>query len=165
MNTRPRKESLADKARRLLEIDPYNLPEQWEEQPVMMLDFGEQAAKAAREVRRSKANLDLVRAEMAQRIRRRPLKFGLKRVTEAGVAEAVLLTPQFQVANEEYITAQYRHDFYSSCVRACEHRKKSLEWESQFQQMGWYGTPQNGEARRTKRDAAFGSPKRRRENK
>lgn len=161
-------ETLADKARRLLEIDQFNLDVEWLGQAQLMFDFCESAAYASALVKRMKANLDLVRAEMAQKIRRRPLKYGLKRVTEAGIAEAVLLTHQYQEAQEDYIQAQYESEIYASCVRSCEHRKKALEWESQFHQSGYFAHPRdkggpNGEMNRAKRDAAFGRRKRRRE--
>lgn len=110
-----------------VDIDEDNLASEVFGQPKKMLRFGVELADAKKDYADAKGNLELVRAEMADLIRRRPIRFKLKKVTEGAVADCVLRQERYQKALRLLNRRKHRVDILEAAVRSLEHRKVALE--------------------------------------
>lgn len=128
----------------LFNIDPDNLDEEWLEQPKFVLKYLLKAADARERLDRAKAKLDVTRAELDKMIREDPTTFDIlaERVTEAMVAAAISLQPEFKEANDEIISAKHDLDIANAVVTALDHRKRALENLVDLHGMGYFSEPQ-----------------------
>lgn len=108
-------------------IDPGMLPEEWIEQPSLFKRWARKAADAREERDRMKAGMELVEAQVANRIRRNPAKYGFAKVTEPTIKEIVIASSSFQKAQKLYLQAKSNADHTEVAVSALDHRKRALE--------------------------------------
>lgn len=124
-----------------IEIDELRLDKEWINQPRKYLDFCQQLAHVSRDLDEAKARLDVVKAEMDARIRKKPDRFGLDRATEASIAATILVTDEYQQALQEVIDAKYAKDMVGAAVGALDHRKKALEKLVELYLAGYFAEP------------------------
>jgi len=98
------------------------------------------AAEAKRDVAEAEAELEVISATLGQQIRDTPGKFGLEKVTEPGVKEAVRASKQYRDASRVVIEAKYQQDLAEALVRAFEMKKRALTNLVELHGMGWYGS-------------------------
>lgn len=110
-----------------IRIDESSLDVEWLDQPVKMLEYSRHAAEMRREMDRAKDALDLSKAELDRKIRTRPEKFGLEKVTEGAVVNAIIAHEDYQNALSDYNDARYENEVAQGAVRAFEQRKSALE--------------------------------------
>lgn len=110
-----------------IEINPDALDVAWLEQPRLMLQYSKLSAKMRRELDMAKQELDIAKAEADRKIRESPEDYGLAKVTEASVSNAILNEDGYKDAYETYLSAKYESDMASGAVNAFEHRKSALE--------------------------------------
>ena len=108
-------------------IDENALDIEWLDQPKLMLKYTRNSAKMRMLVDKAKQDLDIAKAEADKRIRKRPEKFGLEKITEAAVMNAILIEEGYQEAYALYLEAKYESDMASGAVIAFEQRKSALE--------------------------------------
>lgn len=111
----------------LFEIDETNLFGEWKYQSPRVRQTADKHAAALKKHREEEAKLKVVRAELSRRIRMAPEDYGLTKVTEAALEEAVLVSKKFQEQQQAVIEAQFEADIYSGWLRALENKKKGLE--------------------------------------
>lgn len=111
-----------------IEIDPDALDIAWLEQPRLMLEYCQNAARMRRKVEEAKQYLDVTKAEVDRVIRDKPLKYLADgKITVDAVAAAVLTHPRYQEAVNLHLEAKYESDMSSVAVSAFDHRKAALE--------------------------------------
>lgn len=109
------------------EIDTNALDKEWSQQPVLMRYYMDRLA-AAREVLETAKHEEVQKeAELAVAIRSDPSSYGLDKVTEKSVAEAMLLEPEHRAVQEKVIKAKRLVDDANTMVEMMQHRKKALE--------------------------------------
>ena len=108
-------------------IDENSLDLEWLEQPALMMKYSRHAAKMRREIDEVKQNLDIVKAEVDQKIRKNPGKYKIEKVTEGAISSAILVDNDYQEAYSAYLDAKYEADIAQSAVYAFEQRKSALE--------------------------------------
>jgi hypothetical protein len=127
----------------LISINRFKLDEEWAEQPRSHHKLCLDAADAKLKVAESKAELELVEAELDHEIRLHPSRFGVEdgRLTEKVVANAVLRSKRYQEAQATYLRARHALDVMEAAVSASEHKKKALESEVQLFLSGYFANP------------------------
>ena len=110
-----------------IEIDESALDIEWLNQPALFMKYARNAARMRQELDRKKQELDIAKAEADKKIRMKPEKFGLEKITEAAVANAILTEQGYKDAYEVYLDAKYESDMASGAVAAFEQRKNALE--------------------------------------
>lgn len=110
-----------------IEINPEALDVAWLEQPRLMLQYSKNSAKMRRELDMAKQELDIAKAEADRKIRESPEDFGLVKVTEASVSNAILNEDGYKDAYAIYLSTKYESDMAQGAVNAFEHRKSALE--------------------------------------
>ncbi len=114
-----------------IEIDESALDVEWVEHPRRMLKYCEMSARANREMALAKEALDVVRAQLDQKVRSDPDSYGVvagpRGITEGGITAAILVHPEYEVANRRCLDARYECDIATGVVHAFDHRKTALE--------------------------------------
>jgi hypothetical protein len=108
------------------ELDIYNLHLEWIKQDRLVGYYGAKLAKAKRKYEETHSACKVFEAETGRRIRRKPGRYGVKRLTEAAIKEVVateLLTSQ---EHENLIDSKYEVEMLEAAMRRLEHRKKAL---------------------------------------
>ena len=111
----------------LLAIDRNNLELECEKQPQLAFEWGEQLAAASRRAKEARNSLKLAEAQIATEVRTRPGDYGLFKVTEDSVKQAVLLQSEYQQIQKELVIAEYEEDLLQQFCYAWSDRKKELE--------------------------------------
>jgi hypothetical protein len=125
-----------------LSIDRNNLEEEWITQPEAYYHWAKRAADAQLEYDRSKANLDVVRAEVDRAVRDGPMSFGIGKLTETAVSNAVLSTTAYKEAYEELNLAKHALQIAQAAVNALEHKKRALTMLVELWIRSYYADPQ-----------------------
>jgi len=122
-------------------INASALDVEWVNQPALMGEWCEKLADAKAEVDRAKERRDIVMAELDKEMRLKPEKFGLEKVTESALSNAIKLEERFLAANEEVIEATHEVDTINAVVRALDHKKKALEMLVQLHGQQYFAGP------------------------
>jgi len=110
-----------------IKIDELALDIEWLEQPSLMLKYSRHAVETRKILDKAKLNLDVVRARLDKKIRSNPEEYGLTKVVEAAVQNAILDTPEYLEAHEELLKAKYEAEVAKVVVQSIEQRKEALE--------------------------------------
>lgn len=110
-----------------IEIDGEALDQEWLNQPRLLMQYARHSALMRKRLEEAKQSLDIAKAEADKMIRTNPEKYGIEKVTETVVANAVLKEEGYQEAYTDFLNAKYEADMASSAVNAFEHRKSALE--------------------------------------
>lgn len=125
----------------IFEIDMYELDREWVRQPKLFFNFARQLADAREQVERSKAEMDVVKAEMDQEIRNSPEDYDIGKVTEAAITAAIAMSKEMKQAQSEFIRAKHNADILQGAVNALEHRKSALERLVSLHGQNYFSTP------------------------
>jgi hypothetical protein len=125
----------------LLDIDKTRLDEECEKQPRLVWDYGRMAAKAERDVDEAIANLKLTEADVDAAIRETPSEFGLEKVTEPAIKQAILRSKEYQEALSTLNTAKYRVGVLQAANRSLDHRRTSLTLLDGQDTRGYFARP------------------------
>lgn len=108
-------------------IDPEGLDICILEQPTLMMKYSRILAQAEKISDQAKEKLDQVTAELDNKIRTKPGRFGVEKVTEGAVKAVILTRPRYQESNAELMEAKYNAKVIQGAVKAIEQRKSALE--------------------------------------
>jgi hypothetical protein len=131
-----------EKTESLIAIDPDRLDEEWVGQPALFYRYAARLANAKRMVDEMKAEMTVVEADLARKIRTDPGSYGVEKITESAVREALVLQPDYTTANEAVIEARHAAELYGAAVTALDHRKKALENLVYLHGQSYFATPQ-----------------------
>jgi len=110
-----------------LGIDQNDLDKEWVNQPSLYYKYATDLADAKQDLEEAKSDFDVVKAELDQTIRSFPEKYGLAKLTEAGVASAIPNQDRYKTARDNIIARKHDVDILEAAVSALDHRKKALE--------------------------------------
>ena len=122
-----------------LVVDTNQLHLSAQEQPELMQLAGELAAEAKYAARKARLAAEIASATAAKDIRKNPATFGISKVTESSISEAVVLHPQVVKANTEAIEADKESDMAATIAVAFEHRKAVLRIEADLYANEYWG--------------------------
>ena len=120
-----------------LGIDPYCLDEDWLHQPGLYMKYSSMAADAQKRRDQLKERLEVIKAELDKKIRLAPSDYvTVEKVTETSIASTILVQPEYRIATDELIQANYELNMLQSAVRALDHKRSALENEVKL----WLGS-------------------------
>ena len=132
-----------------LKIDINSLEVEWENQPSNYIYWAEQEVIAQEERDRLSRNLNLVKAEQDAKIRSKPEKYGIEKVSEGAISARVLRTPEYIKAEKLHAEAVTRAKKMAIAVAAFDHKKRALSKLTELLIAGYYsydgGVPTNRE--------------------
>ena len=126
----------------IFNIDPNCLDVEWVGQPKLFYKHAEKLADARLELATSKAELDVVAAELDQEIRNDPAVFGLDKVTETTVRTAITLNKRHRSKLKAFNNNKHTVDLLQSVISALDHRKAALENMVRLHGQNYFSTPQ-----------------------
>ena len=88
---------MREEVKDILEIDKFSLDEEWERQSVLYMEWAERVAEKQLHRDRMKFNLEYVKANLDYQIRSSPEKYGITRVTEASIQNAIINQPELGI--------------------------------------------------------------------
>ena len=131
-----------------LAIDLHRLEEEWAMQPQLYMKYSELAAQAQLDRDKAKERLDVVRAEIDDKIRTEPLIYGAPvdksgnlKLTEAWISGTIILQPEYKTASDAISQENYKMNIFKAAVSAFDHRKKALENEVNLWSGGYWSAP------------------------
>ena len=105
---------------------------------------GELAAELKAAARRSKMQLEEVQAAADLVIRRDPVGYGVEKVTETAVRNAVTMHASVKAAAEALLAADRDSGLADALANGFEHRRSMLKLEVDLYTSNYYGDPQAG---------------------
>jgi len=124
-----------------LQINPDELDKEWMRQPLLFFRYACVLSDARQEYEVAKNNMEVVRAEIDQRVRTDPSAYGIKKLTEAAVSAVIPTLPEYKRVRKHLLDTKHKVDIYESVVGALEHRKKALEKLVELYLAGYFSEP------------------------
>lgn len=122
-------------------IDEDHLDKECIAMPAAYLSYAKLQADLNHEVAELKASLAVVEADVGRKIRQNPDVYGIEKITEASVSEALAIHKDCRVARSKYRKAQYDHELAQAVVNALEHKKRSLTLLVELHGLGYFASP------------------------
>lgn len=143
-----RKKRPAEGSTDFFALDINNLEVEWVQQPKLFHHHALQLADARELHEQSKAELELIKAELDLKIRRIATKKGDK-LTEATVQSMIVVDSGYQDSLKAVSTARHTVDVLTAAVNALDHRKRALEKLVDLHGQNYFSVPSaRGEARK-----------------
>jgi len=124
-----------------LEIDIENLEVEATLQPELFFKYSRLAKEARENFDMLKMRLSVTESELAQKARIRPRAFGLQKVTEASIREAVQTHPKYITIYKKMIKAKSYADLLNRAQEAMDQRKRMLELLVQLHGREYFAGP------------------------
>lgn len=124
-----------------IEIDPTALDVEWIEQPTLAFRYAKLSAEMKQIMDLAKEELDLVKADLDQAIRSDPQGFGVAKITESVVSNAILTQDEYKEANNRYIEARYDFNIANAAVEAINQKKNALENLVKLNGQAYFASP------------------------
>jgi len=128
-----------------LAIDENNLLDEWKSQAAMMLDVGIRLADAMQEEDEARAALALADAEVDKAIRMDPPYYGVTKITETTVANAILQQSEHIENLEVLHRAKHAVRLLRAAQDALAHRKSSLQGMTDLWLRQWFADPKSSD--------------------
>lgn len=135
-----------------VQIDELNLDKECIRLPSDYLKFATLSADKKRDVDEAKNRLEVVEASITKRVRTDPEEFGIEKVTEGAIRDAVQLSKEFQAASKVLIEAKHDAELAQAVVWALEHKKRTLTLLVDLHGMGYFSNPKVSTAGREELD-------------
>lgn len=124
-----------------LKIDEHRLDWEWLRHSEIYAQHAIRAAKSQRTRDTAKSDLELTIAEVDDRIRAQPLKYGIEKITEGAVKAAVAKHPRVVQSQSDLNDAQYRFNVRNAMLNALEHKKRALTMLVNLYQSNYFSDP------------------------
>jgi hypothetical protein len=111
------------------EIDKYRLDLEWIRQPKMTRYYNEKLAKAKKRMTLAKAAVKVREAEVGKKVRVKPKKYGISKLTEAAIASTVTALVFSKDCDEymELVDAEFEVNMLIAAQETLRDRRKALE--------------------------------------
>ena len=133
-------------------IDENQLDKEWVAQPKFYHKYAKKAAMARQEMEQAKANMEVIKAEQSQKIRKNPLDFGIEKITEKAIEDAITVSQEARGATEALIDAKHAVEILDAAVQTLEHRKRALEKLVDLRLANYFSEPKSPNMDREKKD-------------
>jgi hypothetical protein len=108
-------------------IDPNSLDTEWLGQASLMLDYTKHLAECEKTVNTLKDAVKATKAEIGKDVRSDPKAYGIEKLSNDSVEEAVLSDKEYKRVQRELVEAQYEADIAKGAVESFRQRKSALE--------------------------------------
>jgi len=118
-------------------IDPDKLDVEWMVHAERVFDACEQVTEYEETFLSAKANEEEVYATLVNRVRKKPEKYGIDKITESAIKSVVEVHEKYMAAKEQTIAARHEWTTRKNLVIALDAKKKALEnlvilWTSNY---------------------------------
>jgi len=124
-----------------LEIDIESLDAEATIQPELFFKYASMARDARENYDLAKMQLNIIEAELARKVREAPAAFGVAKVTEASIKEAVLVHPRYKAAYENMVQTRSEADLLNKAQETMDQRKRMLELLVQLHGREYFAGP------------------------
>jgi len=124
-----------------LNIDLENLEAEAIVQPELYFKYCSLAREAREAYDMSKLHLNVVEAKLSRKIREKPRMFGVTKVIENAIKEAILIHPKYESAYRDMVRAKSEADILGKAENAMEMRKRMLELLVQLYSREYFSGP------------------------
>jgi len=124
-----------------LEIDIDNLEVEAMMQPGLYFKYASLASEAKRKADLSKMNLGILEADLAKRARLKPKHFGINKITNDSIKEAVASHVEYKIQMKKMIISRSRADLVNKAQEAFEQRKRMIEMLITLQGRDYFASP------------------------
>lgn len=150
-------------------INKHALDEEWLDQPKQYHYYALKLVEARVDEDEAKQRLELTKAELDLEVRQHPEHFNLTKVTEATVAGAILMHPEFKEHQETVSSAKHTTGIVAAAVHTLDQKRRALENLVELFGMDYFSEPKAISERSEKavdvmRDLAVANKVRRRTN-
>lgn len=97
------------------------------EQPSLVFQYSKWSAKCELEVDKASESMNIIKAELDQKIRENPDDYGVSKVTENAITNAIISHPKYQNAKADYLDKKYEAGMAKAAVYALNDKRTSLE--------------------------------------
>lgn len=97
------------------------------EQPKLMIKYSSMLSEARQRRDLKKEEIDLIRSTLDKKIREDPDTYGLDKVTESAVVNAIIRQEKYQRHTREYHSLNHDFNVLQGVVQAVEQRKSMIE--------------------------------------
>ena len=123
----------------ITQIDRDNLDQECVRLPSDYRRWAFLSSEAKRDVAEAKAEVEVVEASLAHKIRSSPGNFGIEgKLTESAIKAVILKSPEYREAQKALNRTQYKADLCQSVVWSLEHKKRSLTNLVALAGLGWF---------------------------
>lgn len=124
-----------------LSIDKNKLDEELERQASLYIRWTKEfLSEIEEEYGKAKINLDITQAEVDKEIRNDPSDFGIKKVSEAAVKNAIELDGRVVEAKNRILQKKKELTIVQGALRSLDHKKTALENLVRLTTMGYFST-------------------------
>jgi len=116
-----------DAIRARMPIDRMRLDEECVHQAAFYAEVGELVSELKRDYRVTKDRADYVAADLRHKARTNPGSFGIMKVTNDAIQDAVTIHPEYIKAQQEFLDAQYLAECASVLLVSAEQRKSMVK--------------------------------------
>jgi hypothetical protein len=109
-----------------LDIDPLKLEQEWQRHPSLYGFWAEKSVEAIDAYDRSKAALDVTKANLDVDIREHPAKYGASKTTNEVVNNLITVHPEYLEKLKESLVAKKQMNHAKAVLDSLEHRKRAL---------------------------------------
>ena len=110
-----------------LQIDKFALDEEWLKQPMLVFKWGTAHAQAMSERDRAKQILDLTKANLDSDIRARPTQYGIEKITEGAIANAIINDAGYQQTLEAHQKTIHNVNVLSAALSALSDKRYAID--------------------------------------
>lgn len=121
-------------------INKFELDRECVEQPQLFQKYSKLLAEAQKCYEKMKVDGDVMEASLDAEIRLDPKKFGLTKITETGIKNAVKLQTEWNTFQDQLIDAKHTTSILQGVVRAFDQKKKMIESLVQLHGQEYYST-------------------------
>jgi hypothetical protein len=133
--------TLRERSESAVLIDETALDKECIRLPSDYLKFAHLSAEAKRDVNEAEAALSVIKADLSKKIRSKPDRYGIDKVTETAITFEILLQDDYKEAEEAVNTARHRYEMAQAVVWAMEHKKRALSLLVDLHGAGYFSSP------------------------
>ena len=124
-----------------MQIDESALDLEWLEQADLTMKYIQYAAEAEKDRDEKKEKMEYAYARLEKEIRSDPDSFGLGKLTESIVNNAILREKSYEKASQAYIDAKFEARVARGAVDAIRDKKEALQELGRLVQIGYTAAP------------------------
>lgn len=123
----PQLKEKLEEIRARMPIDRMQLDVECGQQAAFYAEVGELVTELKREFRVTKDRADYIAADLRDKARKNPGAFGIMKVTNDAIQDAVSIHPEYREAQEAFLEAQYLAECASVLLVSVEQRKSMVK--------------------------------------
>lgn len=110
-----------------LNIDKFALDTEWIKQPMLVFQWQNELEQAYQERDRTKQQAELLKAQLDSGIRKDPGSFGIDKISENAIANAIILDKDYQKALDAVRESNYEAGVIKAATSALSDKRAALD--------------------------------------